>query len=79
MADLNKYIGQQVRRRREELGLSQQQLANLARAQGASTLYQPRIADIEDGRRDVRARELVALSRALEVAITWLLGVPDRL
>lgn len=74
--DLNKVIGERVQARREELGLSQRELAEVVR-QWAPTLYQPRIADIEDGRRDVRAREVIALARALRVPITWLLGVPD--
>lgn len=74
--EVNDTIARRVRERRIALGWTQQTLAERVQRL-IPTLYQPRVADIELGRRDVRAREVVALARVLNVPISWLLGVPD--
>lgn len=52
-------------------------LAARMQLRGHSSMYDSRIADIEAGRRYVRPAELIGFSRALQVRITWLLGVSD--
>ncbi len=63
-------IGQSIRARREELRLTQAQLADLAGIPAAQS-----VSEIEKGRRDVKAHELVRISRALHTEVDVLLGL----
>jgi len=72
-------LGDRVRRFRMAQGLTQEDLAARMQTRGHDTIMQPRIAEIELGRRSLTPEELVDMARALGVAITELLGVPDKL
>ncbi len=70
-------VGQRIRQRRIELGMSQEDLAARMQVRGHSSLYGARISQIELGERYVRPAELIGFSRVLGVRISWLLGVSD--
>jgi transcriptional regulator with XRE-family HTH domain len=70
-------IGLQISLYRDRRGLTQEELAAQMQARGFRRIARQRIVDIENGRRRVDSRELVAISRILRVPITQLLGVPD--
>lgn len=63
-------LGEALRARREELGLTQARLASLAGIAAAQT-----VSEIEKGRREVKAHELVRMSRALHTDVDVLLGL----
>lgn len=63
-------IGRAIKRRREELGLSQAKLASVVGLGAAQTL-----SEIEKGRREVKAHELLRFARALHTDMDVLLGV----
>jgi transcriptional regulator with XRE-family HTH domain len=64
---------QRLRERRKALGMSQQQLAKQI---GSN---QAQISKYEQGDSDPTAEALAELSRALDVASDWLLGLTDEL
>lgn len=70
-------VGQRIRQRRAELGLTQEDLAARMQVRGHSSMYYSRVAEIEVGKRYVRPAELIGFSRVLRIPITWLLGVAD--
>lgn len=70
-------VGQRIRQRRQELDLTQEQLAGRMQARGHGTLVRQRINMIENGRRYVRPAELIGFARVLRIPITWLLGTSD--
>jgi transcriptional regulator with XRE-family HTH domain len=73
-------LGQRIRRFREAKRpkMRQTDLSAKMQAQGHDTMTRERITEIESGKRDVSAEEVVSFARVLGVAITELLGVPDR-
>ena len=65
-----KRFGIRVKNMRKSLGLTQEELAEkIGMSKQAVTLY-------ETGRREAGYKNLVALSRALNVTTDWLLGAP---
>lgn len=62
---------------RDRRGWTQEELAIKMQLRGHKTITQPRQAEIEQGRRDVSAAELVSYARIFGIRITELLGVPD--
>jgi transcriptional regulator with XRE-family HTH domain len=63
-------LGQRVKRRRAELGLTQQQVAT------AAHVPQSLVAALESGKRsEVRSSALRRLARALGVTADWLIGM----
>ena len=60
-----------LKARREQLGLSQPQLASLI------DRPQQRLSEWEKGKVEPRADTIVALARVLKVSTDWLLGVSD--
>ena len=65
--------GMRIRQRREELGLSQEQLAAKLQLYGLE-LGQKAISRMETGLRVIADYELLWLARALETTCRWLLG-----
>lgn len=70
-------LGRRIRRYRRRAGLIQDELAARMQSRGHDTMFRQRIVEIENGKRDVSASELVSLARVLDVPISELLGVPD--
>lgn len=73
-------IGDRIRRYREAQRpkMLQKELSAKMQARGHDKITRERISDIERGERSVTAEELVSFARVFGVAITELLGVPDR-
>lgn len=67
-ATTDKEIGARLREARERAGLSQAQASKLI------GLYDRAMSDIENGRRKVNARELIAFSEVYAVGYDWILG-----
>ena len=65
--EISKWFGAIVRRRREAIGMSQRELAELA------SLAQPDVPAIERGDRDVRLTTADRIARALDAALRDLL------
>jgi transcriptional regulator with XRE-family HTH domain len=65
-ADIKERFGHAVRKRRQELGISQEELA--ARAE----LHRTYIGDIERGARNLSLENIEKLAKALEVSISTL-------
>ncbi|MEG0830467.1 MAG: helix-turn-helix transcriptional regulator [Anaerovoracaceae bacterium] len=61
-------LNERIKRRREEIGLSQYALANRLKI-----LNQSQISKIESGERGISAKDLILLSKALNVPISELL------
>ena len=68
--------GVRVRQRREELGISQEQLAARAQLEGLS-ITQKVVSRMETGDRVMPDYELPVLARILGVTVDWLLGLTD--
>jgi transcriptional regulator with XRE-family HTH domain len=66
--DIRVRFGTAVRKRRNELGISQEELA------GRAELHRTYVADIERGTRNVSLINIERLSRALELDIACLMG-----
>ena len=66
--------GLRIRQRREELGLSQEQLAAMLQLLGLE-LNQKVISRVETGLRVLPDYELPFFSQALETSILWLLDI----
>jgi transcriptional regulator with XRE-family HTH domain len=62
MTKIYKIVGQKVRNRRKQLGLTQERLAQI------SGLHRTYIAGIEAGRRNISLKNLEKLARALKIA-----------
>jgi transcriptional regulator with XRE-family HTH domain len=65
-AEINKRFGKSIRRRRRELDLSQEELAERAE------LHQTYISDIERGGRNPSLENVEKLAKALDISITRL-------
>lgn len=65
-SEINKRFGKAVRRRRRELDLSQEELAE------RSELHQTYISDIERGGRNPSLENVQKLAKALDISITRL-------
>lgn len=67
-------IGERIKQRREELGMTQQELANKL---GMS--HRSAIAKVENGSRNVAESKIAAYAEALETTKNWLKGIegPD--
>ena len=63
MSDINKEVGLNIRKIREDKGLSQEKLAALA------DLHRTYIGQIERGEKNIGLRNLEKIARALEVDI----------
>lgn len=70
--DILARFGRAVRRRRMELGLSQETLAERA------DLHRTYVADIERGVRNVSLKNIEKLARALDVSIADLFGITGK-
>lgn len=64
-------LGDNVRRRREELDISQDELANRVGLKSRAS-----IARLESGHQDIPLSKLSLLARALDTSVTYLLGLP---
>ena len=69
-------VGDRVKEARGKAQLTQEELSKKVAKLGAA-IDRPGIAKIEIGIRGVLDFELVALAKALEVKVTWLLGVKE--
>ncbi|MBP7251894.1 MAG: LexA family transcriptional regulator [Alphaproteobacteria bacterium] len=69
----NKLLGERVRQRRKDLGISAEALAVKMRKQSGTTTTQAEISSLENGRTKT-FREMVALAKALEISSNELLG-----
>ena len=67
MEDINKKVGLQIRKLREERGLSQEQLAHLA------DLHRAYMGQIERGEKNIGLKNLEKIAKALKVNIKELL------
>ena len=65
-------IGQRIKKLREEIGMSQQDLA------GRLGVLRPTISQIENGERKVIAEELIKLSEILNTSVQYLMGLVDQ-
>lgn len=72
---VDEVIGRNVRRRREELGASQDDVARALAARGWAASG-GLLSAVEDGRRSVRVEELLRLAQVLNVEALLLLEVP---
>lgn len=72
MAEHDLLLGERIKARREQIGLSQKALADRAGFPAHQTVSQ-----IENGQRDVKAWELAKLAQALHVSIVELLGAAE--
>jgi Zn-dependent peptidase ImmA (M78 family)/transcriptional regulator with XRE-family HTH domain len=72
MADVGSFIGVRIRAARKRLDISQDELAVRAGFE-----HRQSVSQIENGSREVKAAELVRLSRALHVSITELLDAHE--
>lgn len=69
MPDVKMLIGKRIRQRREELGLSQIDLAKSAGKKSATY-----IALIENGDRNVNPTDLLKIAKALSIPVATLMG-----
>lgn len=63
-------LGNRIRSRRKELGITQTKLAEAIGCSDKSS-----ISLIENGKADVSTEQLLALTEYLDVPVTWLLGI----
>ena len=68
----NMFIGERIAMRRNELGMSQDELAHLVGYKDRSS-----IAKIESGDRDIRQAKVIAFANALKTSPQWLMGYDD--
>jgi transcriptional regulator with XRE-family HTH domain len=78
-AGLDATIGRNVRRIREQLGASHDQVAQVLRDGGWSRASGPMLVDIEAGRRGIRVDEALRLASALNVSMEELMDSGDRI
>ncbi len=67
-------FGQELKRRREERGWTQPQMADLLSERGIAPMHGTTIAKIEAGIRSVRINEAVGIANLLDVSLDILLG-----
>lgn len=66
------FVGNRIKNKRKEKGISQGQLAERA---GVSLPY---ISDIENGKKNISINVLVAISESLDVTPNYLLGIEEK-
>lgn len=72
MTENSKKIGQRIKKLREEVGMSQQGLADRL------GILRPTISQMENGERKVTAEELIKLSQILNTSVQYLMGLEDQ-
>ncbi len=72
MTENSKKIGQRIKKLREEIGMSQQGLADRL------GILRPTISQMENGERKVTAEELIKLSQILNTSVQYLMGLEDQ-
>lgn len=73
--DINRRFAERVALRRRELGLTQLQLSIRLQLLGRAGMEPQRVQEIEAGRRRYyQLADLVALARALDVPLGWLIS-----
>jgi transcriptional regulator with XRE-family HTH domain len=72
MTENSKKIGQRIKNLREEIGISQQDLANKL------GILRPTISQMETGERKITIEELIKLSEILNASIQYLMGLEDQ-
>lgn len=77
MFHMRNIVGEQVKQGRQNLGLTQKQLATKLQLSGWK-IQRSGIAKIETGLRQVTDIELIALAKELNVAVNWLLKLSER-
>lgn len=80
--ELNELFQENLRRRRKELGLSQQALAdriNSKRKKNAARVHAPYISDLESGERIPLLGTLAELAEALETTPEELISPPEKI
>lgn len=70
-SDINEEVGFNIRRIREERGLSQEELAALA------GLHRAYVGQIERGEKNIGLKNLEKIAKALEVNISFLIDISD--
>ncbi|WP_402843721.1 helix-turn-helix domain-containing protein [Microbacterium sp. GXS0129] len=71
-SEIDQNIGRNMRAQREQLGISQSELARQLTDIGIAGMHQTTIARIESGSRSLRAAEAIAVARVLNVSIDQL-------
>ena len=72
MTEKDKNIGQRIKKLREEIGMSQQDLAERL------GVLRPTISQLENGERKVIVEELIKLSKILNTSVQYLMGLVDQ-
>ena len=72
MAASSKEIGQRIKTLREEIGMSQQDLA------GRLGILRPTISQMERGERRITPEEIVKMSKILNTSVEYLMGMEDQ-
>jgi transcriptional regulator with XRE-family HTH domain len=72
MTENSKKIGQRIKKLREEVGMSQQGLADRL------GILRPTISQMENGERKVTAEELIKLFQILNTSVQYLMGLEDQ-
>lgn len=72
MTEYSRKIGQRIKKMREQIGMSQQDLA------GRLDILRPTISQIEKGERRITAEEIVKLSEILNTSVKYLMGKEDQ-
>lgn len=72
MTENSKKIGQRIKKLREEIGMSQQGLADRL------GILRPTISQMENGERKVTAEELIKLFQILNTSVQYLMGLEDQ-
>ena len=70
-SDINEEVGFNIRRIREERGLSQEELAALA------GLHRAYVGQIERGEKNIGLKNLEKIAKALEVPVRFLVDVSE--
>lgn len=74
MEDIDNIIGNRIKLAREKEVLTQKEVANFL-----GYLSQSIISEIESGKKDISARDLLKLSRFLKVSINYLHGIDTQM
>jgi len=72
MTETSKQIGQRIKKLREEIGISQQDLADRL------GVLRPTISQMENGKRKISVDELIKLSKILNTSIPYLMGLENQ-
>ncbi|MFF2387847.1 multiprotein-bridging factor 1 family protein [Agromyces sp. NPDC058104] len=68
-AEIDQAVAKNVKRAREQIGWSQEELASQLRTLGVAGVHQTTIARIESGQRSLRVAEALALARLLDYRV----------